>query len=84
VLKFSDIISNAPEMKVFSVGLGSTVVIQSLDIFNSLWSRMLPWDEFVEFDIKNGELSYNVTPSLLLEQSHQGRNQRRFYCDFLL
>lgn len=58
VLKFSDIISNAPEQKIFSVGLGSKVLINNLDIFDNLWSRMLPWDEFLEFDIIDGQLQF--------------------------
>ena len=56
VLKFSEIFFGEPGQKVFDVKLGQSTIIRDLDIFGKLLSRGIPFDEFVEFTIKDGRV----------------------------
>ncbi len=59
VLKFSEIYFQEPYQKIFDVKLGSTTIIRDLDIFSKLYSRGIPYDEFIEFKIKGGKAFVN-------------------------
>lgn len=39
--------------------LGATTVIRELDIFSKLYSRGIPYDEFVEMKVKGGKVYIN-------------------------
>ena len=49
ILKFSEVYFQEPEQKIFDVKLGNTKVVHDLDIFGKVYSRGIPYDEFVEF-----------------------------------
>ena len=57
VLKFSEVYFDAPNRKVFDVTLGSQTILNNVDIFAAV-GKFAPYDEFVEFDIKQKMLYY--------------------------
>ena len=58
VLKFSEVYFQEPGQKIFDVKLGNTKVVSDLDIFGKVYSRGIPYDEFVEFQVKGGKVVY--------------------------
>lgn len=54
VLKFSEVYFEQPGGKVFDVFLGNTPLLLRLDILTRAGARLLPHDEFFEFEIKRG------------------------------
>jgi hypothetical protein len=59
VLKFSEQYFTEPGQKVFDVRIGEKVVISKLDPFARAGSKLLPWDAFIEFKTKRGDLFIN-------------------------
>jgi len=59
VLKFSEQYFREPYMKVFDVALGDTTVLKELDIFARAGQKLLPFDEFIEIEMKRGKLYFN-------------------------
>ena len=60
VLKFSEIYFNEPGSKVFDIKIGDELVVSNLDIFSKVESRGIPYDEFVEFNVKAGKIYVQV------------------------
>jgi len=52
VLKFSEIYFDEPGEKVFNVYMGDSILLHNLDPVESAGSKMLPHDEFLEFEIR--------------------------------
>jgi hypothetical protein len=59
VLKFSEQYFERPGEKVFDVKVGSTTVIANLDPLSKAGNKLFPWDGFVEFKTKRGEVYIN-------------------------
>ena len=59
ILKFSEVYFQEPGQKVFDIKLGNTPVIRNLDIFDKLTSRGIPYDEFIDIQIKGGKVFAN-------------------------
>lgn len=58
ILKFSEVYFNAPNMKVFDVVLNGDLTIASdLDIFERV-GRGVAFDEYVEFEVRDGKILY--------------------------
>lgn len=55
IFKFSEIYFKKPNEKVFDVSIGSTTIIKHLDIFSNV-GTLMPFDVFVEFELKRGKL----------------------------
>jgi hypothetical protein len=60
VMKFSEVYFQEPGQKIFDVKIGGTKVIRELDIFHKVFSRGIPYDEFIEITVKNGKVIHNV------------------------
>jgi len=54
ILKFSEVYFEQLGEKVFDVYLGTTPLLLRLDILSRAGAKMLPHDEFFEFEIKRG------------------------------
>jgi len=52
VLKFSEVYFEEPGQKVFHVYMGDSILIHNLDPVERAGSKMLPHDEFLEFEIR--------------------------------
>jgi hypothetical protein len=59
-LKFSEVYFQGPGEKIFDVKIGSMAVINDLDIFGRVNSRAIPYDEFIEMNIKGGKVFIGV------------------------
>lgn len=55
VLKFSEVWFDQEGEKIFSVKLGSRVVVDSIDIFGVI-GKNSAYDEFIEFELKEGKV----------------------------
>lgn len=60
ILKFSEVYFTSAEEKVFNIALGSKIVVQDLDVFDRV-GKAKAHDEFIEFEIKEDGLYYNVS-----------------------
>ena len=56
VVKVSECYFWEPGMKVFDVLIGGQNVIKDLDPFVSAGQKLLPGDEFLDIQVRNGEL----------------------------
>ena len=59
VLKFSEQYFWEPGMKVFDIALGEQIVISNLDPFQRAGSKLLPYDAFIQFEAKRGDIIWN-------------------------
>ena len=59
VLKFSEQYFTEAGKKVFDVSIGDKVVLSRLDPFARAGSKLLPYDAFIEFKSKRGDLLIN-------------------------
>lgn len=59
VMKFSEQYFWEPGQKVFDVALGDTNILTKLDPFARAGSKLLPYDSFIEFRTKRGEIFIN-------------------------
>lgn len=66
VLKFSEIYFQEPGQKIFDVKIGDATIVHDLDIFGVLLSRGIPYDEFIEFTLKNGKIFIEVSTIYLM------------------
>ena len=46
-------------MKVFNIGLGSTMIVKGLDPFKMAGQKLLPYDTFHELQTRHGRLYVN-------------------------
>lgn len=60
ILKFYEVFFNSPGEKIFDIGLGNTRVINKLDIYSKV-GKAVAYDEYVEFEYKNGKIIYEVS-----------------------
>ena len=60
ILKFSETHFEESGKKVFDVALGSKTIIKDIDVFKRV-GRFVPYDEYLEFDVKNKQLYFNNT-----------------------
>lgn len=60
VLKFSEVYFNSPNEKIFDVAVGSLKVINQLDIYSKV-GKATAYDEYVEFEFKNGKIYIEVS-----------------------
>lgn len=60
-LKFSEVYFDNKGRKVFNIALGSEIVVADLDIYSKV-GKFSPYDEFIEFDIKQKTLYFKNTP----------------------
>lgn len=60
-LKFSEVYFDRKGAKMFNVELGSQTVVTDLDIFEKV-GAFAPYDEFIEFDIKQKTVYYQNSP----------------------
>lgn len=58
VLKFSEVYFNSANEKVFDINIGNKLVVKHLDIYSKV-GKSTAYDEFVEFEIKNGKAYLN-------------------------
>ena len=58
VLKFSEVYFGSAGQKVFDVALGSSTILSDVDIYSKV-GKFAPYDEFIEFDVKNKVLLYH-------------------------
>jgi len=58
VLKFSEVYFTSSGKKVFHVALGPKIVLNNVDIYDKV-GKFAPYDEFVEFDVKNKVVYFN-------------------------
>ena len=61
VLKFSEVYFQSSGEKVFDVDFGTSRIISNLDIHDIVGSRTLPFDEFIEFEIKDDKVYLEVS-----------------------
>jgi len=59
VLKFSEVYFNSPNEKIFDVGFGNLKVVNQLDIYSKV-GKATAYDEYVEFEFKNGKIYVEV------------------------
>lgn len=58
VLKFSEVYFNSANEKVFDINIGNKPIVKNLDIYSKV-GKSTAYDEFVEFEIKNGKAYLN-------------------------
>ena len=63
ILKFSEVYFQEPGQKIFDVKIGNQKAVADLDIFGTVFSRGIPYDEFVEINVKAGKVFVNVRES---------------------
>lgn len=51
----------SPGEKIFNVLIGKKKILENFDIFGKVLSRLLPYDHFVELEIKKGKVYIDVT-----------------------
>ena len=61
ILKFSEVFFQSPGEKVFDAGLGSTKIVKNIDVFGTVYSRNIPYDVFIPFELKNGKIIVTAT-----------------------
>jgi Malectin domain len=59
ILKFSEVYFNSAGEKIFDINLGNLKVINQLDIYSKV-GKATAYDEFIEFEFKNGKIYYEV------------------------
>jgi len=59
ILKFSEVYFNSAGEKVFDIGLGNLKVVNQLDIYSKV-GKATAYDEFMEFEFKNGKIYIEV------------------------
>ncbi len=77
ILKFSEVYFQEPEQKIFDVKIGSRKVVENLDIFGKLYSRGIPYDEFIEVTVKNGKAYIDVRHFIFELLAFRGLRPRR-------
>jgi hypothetical protein len=58
ILKFSEQYFTEPGMKIFDVKFGETKIINNLDIVAYAGSKLLPYDTFHEFEVRDKKVFY--------------------------
>ncbi len=59
ILKFSEVYFNSPGEKIFDIGVGNLKVVNQLDIYSKV-GKATAYDEYVEFEFKNGKIYVEV------------------------
>lgn len=59
ILKFSEVYFNSAGEKIFDVALGNVKVVNQLDIYSKV-GKATAYDEYIEFEFKNGKIYYDV------------------------
>ncbi len=65
ILKFSEVYFNSPGEKIFDVSLGDHKVVNQLDIYSKV-GKATAYDEYIQFEFKNGKIYYEVKKFLLV------------------
>lgn len=64
VLKFSEVYFNSPGEKIFDIALGNLKVVSQLDIYSKV-GKATAFDEYIEFEFKNGKVYVDVKLNFL-------------------
>jgi len=59
ILKFSEVYFNSAGEKIFDVALGNQKIINQLDIYSKV-GKATAYDEYIEFEFKNGKIYFEV------------------------
>lgn len=81
VLKFSEVYFNSPGEKVFDAGLGSLKVISSLDIYSKV-GKATAYDEYVEFEFKNGKVYVEVKNQIFFSFVKYNKKHKMFFWSY--
>ena len=79
ILKFSEVYFQSPDEKIFDVKVGNTKIIENLDIFGSLHSKLLPLDFFFDVVLQaNGKVLIDG------EDVSNGYRKKNLIIDFMI